>query len=120
MARAKRGFKRRRRANKMRDLAEGFVMGRGSQYRRMAESVDRAHVYAYRDRRVKKRDFRALWISRISAAASLNDMSYSRLLSALNQAKVKLNRKMLSDIAIQDPSGFTAVVNQVRTLAPAH
>jgi large subunit ribosomal protein L20 len=118
MPRAKRGFKRRRRHNKLRNKAEGFVLGLGSQIRRTAEAVDRAGIYAFRDRRVKKRDFRTLWIARLSAAASGNDISYSRLVSALTKAKVALNRKMLSEIAIHDPSGFETIVNKVRSLSP--
>lgn len=120
MPRAKRGFKRRRRHNKVLKRAEGFVLGRKNLFRRTAEAVDRAFVYAYRDRRAKKRDFRQLWISRLSAAASANDISYSRLIGALIKAQVKLDRKVLSDIAIADPAGFAAIVDQVRTQAPAH
>ena len=119
MPRAKRGFKRRRRHNKIRDKAEGFVLGRGSQIRRTSEAVDRASIYAYRDRRVKKRDFRGLWIARLSAATSGADMSYSRFIGALKKANIKLDRKVLSDIAIADPSGFQQIVDQVRSLAPA-
>jgi large subunit ribosomal protein L20 len=120
MARAKRGFKKRRRFKKVRDQAEGYVLGLGSQHRRTAEAVDRALVYAYRDRRVKKRDFRALWIARLSAASNMNNISYSRLISALKKAKVELNRKMLAEIAQFDPKGFTALVDKVRSLAPAN
>lgn len=119
MPRAKRGFKRRRRHKKILDRAEGFVLGRKNKIRRTAEAVDRAGVYAFRDRRAKKRDFRTLWITRISAAASANDISYSRLLNALTKAQVKLDRKILADIAIVDPKAFTAIVSQVRSLAPA-
>src|SRR5437868_5060131 len=119
MPRAKRGFKRRRRHNKVLDRAEGFVLGRKNKFKRTAEAVDRAFIYAFRDRRVKKRDFRQLWIARLSAAASNNDISYSRLVHALTKAQIKLNRKMLADIAIVDPTAFKAIVDQVRTLAPA-
>ena len=119
MPRAKRGFKRRRRHNKILDRAEGFVFGRKNKIRRTAEAVDRSFIYAYRDRRAKKRDFRQLWISRISAASNANDISYSRLISALVKANIKLDRKILADIAIADPTAFTAIVNKVRTLAPA-
>ena len=119
MPRAKRGFKRRRRHNKIRERAEGFVLGRKSQIRRTAEAVDRAHSYAFRDRRARKRDFRQLWIARLSAAASNNSISYSRLIAALSASKVKLDRKVLSDIAIADPRAFTAIVEQVRAQAPA-
>ena len=120
MPRAKRGFKRRRRINKILKKAEGFVLGRKNKIRRTAEAVDRAGVYAYRDRRVKKREFRQLWIARLSAAAQSNQMSYSRLIAALTKSAVKLDRKVLSDIAITDPMAFTAIVEQVRSFAPAH
>lgn len=119
MPRAKRGFKRRRRHNKILDRAKGFVFGRKNKIRRASEAVDRAAIYAYRDRRVKKRSFRQLWIARVSAAAAASDISYSRLIAALDKGQVKLNRKMLSEIAIHDPSGFGAIVNQVRSHAPA-
>lgn len=119
MPRAKRGFKRRRRHNKVLKMAEGFVLGRKNKYKRTAEAVDRAHVYAFRDRRAKKRDFRQLWVARLSAAASDNNISYSRLISALKKAQVNLDRKVLSDIAIVDPKAFSAIVEQVRSLAPS-
>ncbi len=119
MPRAKRGFKRRRRHNKILDKAEGFVLGRKNKIRRAAEAVDRAGIYAFRDRRVRKRDFRQLWIARLSAAANQNDISYSRMVSALTKANVKLDRKILSDLAIVDPKAFSAIVEQVRSLAPA-
>jgi large subunit ribosomal protein L20 len=118
MPRAKRGFKKRRRHKKVLERASGFVLGLGSKFRRTAEAVDRAHGYAFRDRRAKKRDFRQLWIARLSAAANTNDISYSRLIAALKKAQIKLDRKVLADIAIIDPSGFKAIVDQVRTLAP--
>lgn len=119
MPRAKRGFKRRRRHNKVLDRAEGFVLGRKNKFKRTAEAVDRAFMYAYRDRRVKKRDFRQLWIARLSAATNDNSISYSRFVSALKKAEIKLDRKVLSDIAIVDPKAFSAIVDQVRTLASA-
>ena len=119
MPRAKRGFKRRRRHNKILDRAEGFVFGRKNKIRRASEAVDRAGIYAYRDRRVKKRSFRQLWIARLSAAANASGISYSRLIPALDKAQIKLNRKMLSEIAIHNPSDFAAIVDQVRSLAPA-
>jgi large subunit ribosomal protein L20 len=120
MPRAKRGFKRRRRHNKVLDRAEGFVLGRKNKFKRTAEAVDRAFMYAYRDRRAKKRDFRQLWIARLSAAASNNDISYSRMVAALKKAQIKLDRKILSDIAIADPKAFSAIIDQVRSLAPAN
>ena len=120
MPRAKRGFKRRRRHNKILEKASGFAFGRKNKIRRASEAVDRAGIYAYRDRRVKKREFRNLWIARLSAATQANDMSYSRFIAALKKAQVGLDRKVLSDIAIADPMAFTAIVEQVRSLAPAH
>lgn len=120
MPRAKRGFKRRRRHNKVLKRAEGFVLGRKNKFKRTAEAVDRAFVYAYRDRRAKKRDFRQLWIARLSAAANDNNISYSRLIAALKKAQVNLDRKVLADIAIADPRAFSAMIDQVRSLAPAH
>jgi large subunit ribosomal protein L20 len=120
MARAKRGFKKRRRVKKLKQRAEGFVLGLRSQTRRMAEAVDRAGVYAYRDRRAKKRDFRQLWIARLSAALNANDMSYSRFIAAMKKVNSNLNRKVLSDIAIRDPQGFAAIVNEVRSFSPAN
>jgi large subunit ribosomal protein L20 len=119
MPRAKRGFKRRQRHKKVLKRAEGFVLGLKNKFRRTAEAVDRAGVYAYRDRRAKKRDFRTLWIARLSAASADNGISYSRLIAALNKANVELDRKVLSDIAIADPKAFSAIVEQVRNLAPA-
>jgi large subunit ribosomal protein L20 len=118
MPRAKRGFKRRRRHNKILDRAEGFVLGRKNKIRRAAEAVDRSFVYAFRDRRVKKREFRQLWIARLSAAANENGISYSRMVAALKKAGVLLDRKVLSEIAIADPQGFAAIVDQVRAFAP--
>ena len=119
MPRAKRGFKRRRRHNKVLDRASGFVLGRKNKFKRTAEAVDRAMIYAFRDRRVKKREFRQLWIARLSAAANDNNISYSRMVSALKKAEIKLDRKVLADIAIVDPKAFSAIIDQVRSLAPA-
>jgi large subunit ribosomal protein L20 len=120
MPRAKRGFKRRRRHNKVLNRAEGFVLGRKNKFKRTSEAVDRAMIYAFRDRRAKKRDFRTLWIARLSAATANCDISYSRFVGALKKANVSLDRKVLSDIAIADPAAFKAIVDQVRGLAPAN
>ena len=119
MSRAKRGFKRRRYVKKVRDRAEGFHLRRKNTFRRMAEAVDRALEEAYIGRRRRKRDFRELWVVRTGAAARNNDMSYSRLMGALRKSEVRLNRKMLSEIAVTDPAGFSAIVKQVRSAAPA-
>ncbi len=110
MARVTRGFKARRRRNKVLKLAKGFRGGRHKLYRTATEAVDRALNYAYRDRRNKKRDFRRLWITRISAAAKQNGTSYSQLMGGLKKAGVELDRKVLSNMAILDPKGFSQVV----------
>ena len=110
MPRAKRGFKARRRRKKILKLAKGFVGGRHRLYRQARETLERGLVYAYRDRRVKKRTFRRLWNVRINAAARLNGVSYSRLMGGLKKADVRLNRKMLAQLAVVDPGSFTNVV----------
>ncbi|MBI3542628.1 MAG: 50S ribosomal protein L20 [Deltaproteobacteria bacterium] len=110
MARAKRGTKARARRKKILNMAEGFTHRRKNTIRRGAEAVDRAKRYAYRDRKAKKRDFRQLWITRIGAAAVLNGVNYSTLISKLSDAKIKLDRKVLADLAVFDPAAFTAVV----------
>jgi large subunit ribosomal protein L20 len=108
--RVKRGFKARRRRNKVLKLAKGFRGGRSKLYRTAADSVDKALVYAYRDRRVRKRDFRRLWIIRINAAARQNDMSYSQFMNGLKLSGSELDRKVLADIAVWDPAAFTQLV----------
>lgn len=118
MPRAKRGFKNRRRHKKILKMAEGFTHRRKNTIRRGSEAVDRAGVYAYRDRRVRKRDFRQLWITRIGAAAVQNGLNYSTLVHLLGDANIKLDRKVLADLAIFDPAAFTAVVRQA-TGSPA-
>lgn len=110
MPRVTRGFKARRRRNKVLSLAKGFRGGKHRLFRSAAEAVDRALCYAYRDRRVKKREFRQLWIARINAAAKMNGTNYSRLISGLAKNSIELDRKVLSNLAIVDPSAFTAVV----------
>jgi len=110
MARVTRGFKARRRRNKVLKMARGFRGGRHSLYRTATEAVDRALRYAYRDRRNKKRDFRRLWITRISAAAKQNGTSYSKLMGGLKKTGVELDRKILANMAILDPGGFSKVV----------
>ena len=110
MPRVTRGFKARRRRKKVLKMAKGFRGGRHSLFRTATEAVDRALCYAYRDRRTKKRDFRRLWITRIGAAAKLNNFSYSKLMGGLKKADVELDRKVLANMAIMDPSGFAQVV----------
>ena len=109
MARVTRGFKARRRRNRVLKLAKGYRGGRHRLFRTATEAVDRALAYAYRDRRTKKRDFRRLWITRISAGAKLNDTNYSQLMGGLKKAGVELDRKTLANMAILDPSAFSEV-----------
>ena len=107
--RVKRGVKARRRRNKVLKLAKGFRGGRSKLFRTAADSVDKALMYAYGDRRVRKRDFRRLWIARINAAARMNNLSYSKFVHGLKLAGVELDRKVLAELAISDPSGFTQI-----------
>lgn len=109
MPRVSRGFKARRRRNRMLKMAKGYVGARHRLVRSASEAVDRALCYAYRDRRQKKRDFRQLWIARISAAAKMNGLSYSKLIGGLKKAKIELDRKVLSNMAILDPNAFTQI-----------
>ena len=109
MPRVKRGFKARQRRNTVLKLAKGYRGARSKLFRSATEAVDRALNYAFRDRRVKKRDFRALWIIRINAAARINGITYSRLIHGLKQAKVEIDRKVLADLAVSDPAGFAKV-----------
>lgn len=114
MARVKRGVMVRKRHNKLLKEAKGY---RGSRSRRIKvarETLMKALSYAYRDRRNRKRDFRRLWITRINAAARLNGISYSRLMSGLKKANIDIDRKMLADLAVRDPKGFTLVVEQAQ------
>jgi large subunit ribosomal protein L20 len=114
MPRAKRGFKARRRRNKVLKLAKGYRGARSKLFRSATEAVDRALNYAFRDRKVKKRDFRALWIARINAAARDNGLSYSRLVHGLKKAEIGLDRKIMAQLAATDPRSFTALVDQAR------
>jgi large subunit ribosomal protein L20 len=107
--RVKRGFKARKRRKKVLKLAKGFRGGRSKLFRTAADAVDKALMYAYRDRRVRKRDFRRLWIARINAAVRMNNLSYSKFVHGLKLAGVELDRKVLAELAISDPSGFTQI-----------
>jgi large subunit ribosomal protein L20 len=104
--RVKRGFKARHRRDKVLALAKGFRGGHSKLFRTAADTVDRALTFAYRDRRVRKRDFRRLWIARINAAARINDLSYSQFMHGLKLANVALDRKVLAEMAASDPAGF--------------
>ena len=108
--RVKRGVKARRRRNRVLKLAKGFRGRRKNAYRRANQAVERALAYSTRDRRRRRREFRALWIVRINAAARLNGTTYSRLAGAMRKAGVVLDRKVLAEIALSLPSDFAAVV----------
>lgn len=114
MPRARRGAARHQSKVRVRKKAKGYRGARGSTWRRIQEQVVRSGAFAYRDRRNRKREFRALWITRISAACALNDISYSKLIAGLKAANIELNRKMLSEIAIVDPAGFTTIAGQAK------
>ncbi|UQA62304.1 50S ribosomal protein L20 [Polyangium aurulentum] len=110
MPRVKRGFKARRRRNRVLNMTEGYFLGRKNRYRQAVEVLRHAWEYGYISRRLKKRDFRRLWIARINAAARTNGTTYSRLISMLKKANVGLDRKILSELAIHDPTSFGAIV----------
>lgn len=105
--RIKRGFKARRRRKKVLKLAKGFVAGRSKLYRTAADSVDKALMYAYRDRKARKRDFRKLWITRINAGARMNEISYSKFIHGLKQAEIEIDRKILAELTVSDPGAFS-------------
>ena len=109
MPRAKRGFKARRRRNRVLNLTEGYFLGRKNRYRQAVEVLRHAWEYGYISRRLKKRDFRRLWIARINAAARMAGTSYSRLISGLKKANVGIDRKILSELAIHDAAAFQAI-----------
>ncbi|HRG97071.1 MAG TPA: 50S ribosomal protein L20 [Polyangiaceae bacterium] len=115
MPRAKRGFKARRRRNRILKHASGFHSARSRLFAYAKEVVMKAWVYAYAHRKRKKRDFRRLWIARINAAARTSGTSYSRLMHGLKVANIGLDRKVLSDIAIVDPKGFEQIVKSAAT-----
>lgn len=112
--RVKRGYVLRRKHNRVLKLAKGFRGSRHRLFKTANEAVLHSLHYAYVGRRDRKNDFRKLWISRISAAAKANGISYSQLIHGLNLANIKLNRKMLSEIAISDPAQFTLIVEQAK------
>ena len=115
MPRAKGGSKSRQRRKKIMKLAKGYVGGRGRLYRSARETVERGLVFAYRDRRVKKRTFRGVWITRIGAAAKINGLSYSQLIKGLKLAGVELDRKVLAEIAIADIAGFGQIAQTAKS-----
>ncbi len=114
MARVKSAMMTRKRRKKQIKLAKGYFGAKSKKFKMAKEAVMKSGQYAYIGRRLKKRDFRRLWITRISAAAKLNGMNYSTFMNGLKKAGVTLNRKMLSEIAIHDPEGFTALTEQAK------
>ncbi len=119
MTRARSGKTVLRRRKRLRKLTKGFVMSRHNLYRQAVVTLIRSRVYAYRDRKARKRDFRRLWIARINAACRMRGMRYSELIRGLQEAMVLLDRKSLSEIAIHDPDTFTKIVELARAHAPA-
>lgn len=116
MARVKTGVVRRRRHKKILKITKGQYGTRSKLFRRANEAMLKSLWYSYRDRKVRKRDLRRLWIARINAAARLNGTTYSRLTYALKVANIQLNRKMLADMAVRDPKAFEAVVAQTKAI----
>ena len=114
MARIKRAVNAQKKKRKMMKLAKGYFGAKSKQYRAASEQVRRSLRYAYIGRKLKKRNFRNLWIARINAAARTNGLSYSRLINGLKVAGVAINRKVLSELAIADPKAFTALCDKAK------
>ena len=115
MPRVKRGVTAHARHKKVLDQAKGYRGRRKSVYRVAKQAVTKAGQYAYRDRRQRKRQFRALWIVRINAAARINGLSYSRLMDGLNKADIEVDRKVLADLAVTDQAAFAEIANQAKS-----
>ncbi len=114
MPRTRHSVATRRRRNKVLKKARGYFGARSRLFRTAREAVDRAQVYAYRDRRRRKRDFRRLWIARINAAARINGVSYSQLIFGLGKAEIDVNRKVLADLAVRDPEAFSTIAEKAK------
>ena len=114
MPRVKRGSKARQRRKKVLKAAKGYRGGQSRLFKTASISVNRARTYAYRDRRARKRDFRRLWIIRINAAARENGLSYSQLMGGLHKAGIDLDRKVLAEMAVNDPGAFAQVADMAR------
>jgi large subunit ribosomal protein L20 len=119
MPRARSNVPRLKRKKQIMKAARGAFGGRSKLWKAAKETVERGWKYAYRDRKNKKRDFRRLWITRINAGARQNDMSYSTFMNGLHKAGVEIDRKILSDLAIHDPSAFTALADKARSALTA-
>jgi large subunit ribosomal protein L20 len=117
MARVKKAVKSRQRRKKILDMAKGYRGGRGKLFRTATETVDRALKFAYRDRKVRKRTFRSLWIMRINAAARIHELSYSRFMNGLKKANVILDRKVLASLAMTDPQAFARLAQIAKEAA---
>ena len=116
--RVKNGLVRHKRHKRLLKQARGFYSGRRKHFRKAKEQLERSLVYAYRDRRQKKRDFRKLWIIRINAAARLNDLNYSRFMHGLKLANIELDRKILADMAMNAPESFTQIAKAAKAALP--
>lgn len=119
MARVKRGVIARARHNKVLKKAKGYYNARRKVFRAAKQAVIKAGQYSYRDRRAKKRDFRALWITRINAAARVYGLSYSKLIAGIHEAGLEIDRKVLADLAIHDTAAFAAIVERAKAALPA-
>ncbi len=119
MPRVKRSIHARKKRRKVLEQAEGYRAGKHASYRRAKEQVQRSGQYAYRDRRVRKREFRRLWIVRINAGARENGLSYNTFMHGLKLAEIELDRKVLADLAVTDPVMFASLVDQARTALSA-
>jgi large subunit ribosomal protein L20 len=114
MSRIKRSVNARKKRRKILKFAKGFFGARSRLLRTATEAVNKAMKYAFRDRRARKREFRQLWIARINAAASDNNISYSRLIDGMKKAGIELDRKILAELAVNDPQGFAHVVSMAK------
>ncbi len=119
MARVKRGVVARRRHKKVLKLAKGYYGARSRVYRVAVQAVTKAGQYAYRDRRARKRVFRALWITRINAQSRANGMTYSQLIAGLKKANIIVDRRVMADLAVHDKAAFAALVNQAKSALSA-
>lgn len=117
MPRVKKAVKSRQRRKKILDMAKGYRGGRGKLLRSASETVERALKFAYRDRKVRKRSFRSLWIMRINAAARQHDLSYSKFMNGLKKANVTMDRKVLAGLAMSDPTAFAHLVQIAKEAA---
>ena len=117
MPRVTRGTKRHNRSKKLMSLAKGYYLNKSKLYKFAKEAIEKAGVYAYRDRKVRKREFRRLWIVRIGAAARQNGLNYNQFIFGLKQAGVDMDRKVLADLAVQDPAAFTRLAETAKGAA---